>query len=48
MFSLSLGGTCPKDFPNTELGTTVNPSAAAAPALRNFLLEILDAIIDLV
>ena len=36
---LSVGETCPWLIPKIELGAMVIPAKAAAPVLRNFLLE---------
>ena len=44
-FSLSVGETCPWLIPKIELGAMVIPAKAAAPVLRNFLLEKSDMVL---
>jgi hypothetical protein len=44
---LSVGETCPWLIPKIELGAMVIPAKAAAPVLRNFLLEKSDMVLFL-
>ena len=44
-FSLSVGEICPWLIPKIVLGAIVMPAKAAAPVLRNFLLEMFDMIL---